>query len=80
MDLGGLEIRACWWTIEGGSGCYSFTTTWRSYGRGQFIVLVGGGREFRARRAAAGEEEEHWRSGLVFTAVAVTPVSHEERG
>jgi hypothetical protein len=33
-----------------------------------------------SRRTAVGKEEEHWRSGLVSTAVAVTPVSHGGRG
>jgi hypothetical protein len=26
-NWGELEIRACWWIIEGGSGCYSFGMT-----------------------------------------------------
>jgi hypothetical protein len=71
-------------------------TTLRRSGRGQFIVLAGGGREFRARRAAAGDGEEHWRmrisvlrrgslTGVDLTAVAsysdvVEGLSHAAHG
>jgi len=39
---------------------------------------MGGGREFRARRAAVGGGEEHWRSEYVFNVVAAIPVSNGE--
>jgi hypothetical protein len=41
---------------------------------GQFIAHNDGDREFRARRAVAGREEEHGCSEYVFHDVAVTPV------
>jgi hypothetical protein len=43
----------------------------------QFIGINGGGRELQWGHAAVGEEE-YWRSGLVSSAVAITPASYGE--
>jgi hypothetical protein len=73
---GEWEIRACWWMIEGGSGCNSCLDAWRSWVYGQFIVPAGGGAQFgRATRRSEGKKK-HWPREFVANGVAVTPVSH----
>jgi hypothetical protein len=61
-NWGECAIRTCWWTIEGGSGCYSFTIIWRNYPRPQFIGFKGGGSQFDRDVLAAGDGEEAWRA------------------
>jgi len=55
---GQRAIQASWWTIECGSGCYSFTIIWRNYPRPQLIGAGSGGRWIWGGRAAVGGEEE----------------------